>query len=76
MLSQQHLWMESAATLAETAIPTNPSSLTLALIGVVFFVSYFHLARPGHQQLRRKLRIDSAQPTVTGPQIKPRRRVA
>lgn len=60
------------------AIPTNPSSFTLALVGVVSWFSYQMIVRPG-QSDRPRQAISAPvvpQPHVRSKQIRPRRRVA
>ena len=50
------------------AMPTNPSSLTLALVGVVSLLSYQLLVRPGREAQPPRATHVPANPSATRPQ--------
>ena len=70
---QQVLFEIACAPLLAVIQPTNPSSLTLAVMAIIFGTSFHLLVRPGYGQrplLRTAIRIE---PQEEGSLIRPRR---
>ena len=74
MLTQTLLLM--ATSLAAVAEPSNPSSLVLALVGIVSVVGYQLVFRPGREQQDATHSSTAAEPPVKPTLVRPRRRVA
>ena len=78
MAGQEQLWLELAVS-PLAAMPTNPSSFVLALVGIVSWLSYEMHVRPGHEHRPRQPQTASAslKPHYRKKRrIQPRRRVA
>ena len=74
MLGLQHIWFKIAiAPLVAAIQPTNPSSLTLAILAVLFATSFQLFLRPGHQNRPRHVPTISIKPRSEDAPIRPRR---
>ena len=71
--TQLFLFDIALAPLLAAIQPTNPSSLTLSLMAVIFGTSFLLLTRPGHEQRTRRLPTTSAKTQETEGLIRPRR---
>ena len=70
------LWDSVGRDLAAVSEPTNPSSLVLACVGIVVYLCYQILARPGHEG-RRPTIVAQPQAVETAVEVAPEeRRVA